>query len=117
MSSSHWFERAKAVIPGGVNSPVRAFNGVGGTPSISPPEKEPSYKPKTTRINRLLWILGTLILGHAREEVIETVKITAEKGMTFGANTRLKPNLLNCFVIKFLRWIWFDSSIRAPKPL
>ena len=32
MSSSNWFERAKAVIPGGVNSPVRAFNSVGGTP-------------------------------------------------------------------------------------
>ena len=91
MSSSHWFERAKAVIPGGVNSPVRAFNSVGGTPVYFSSGKGALVKTEDgSELIDFCGSWGPLILGHAREEVIETVKITAEKGMTFGANTRLE---------------------------
>ena len=88
MSSSHWFERAKAVIPGGVNSPVRAFNSVGGTPVYFSSGKGALVQTEDgSELIDFCGSWGPLILGHAREEVIETVKITAEKGMTFGANT------------------------------
>ena len=91
MSSSHWFERAKAVIPGGVNSPVRAFNSVGGTPVYFSSGKGAIVQTEEgSELIDFCGSWGPLILGHAREEVIEIVKITAEKGMTFGANTRLE---------------------------
>ena len=91
MSSSNWFERAKAVIPGGVNSPVRAFNSVGGTPVYFSSGKGALVQTEDgAELIDFCGSWGPLILGHAREEVIETVKITAEKGMTFGANTRLE---------------------------
>jgi glutamate-1-semialdehyde 2,1-aminomutase len=91
MSSSHWFERAKAVIPGGVNSPVRAFNSVGGTPIYFSSGKGAIVQTEDgTELIDFCGSWGPLILGHARDEVIETVKKTAEKGMTFGANTRLE---------------------------
>ena len=91
MSSSHWFERAKAVIPGGVNSPVRAFNSVGGTPVYFSSGKGAIVQTEEgSELIDFCGSWGPLILGHAREEVIEIVKKTAEKGMTFGANTRLE---------------------------
>ena len=91
MSSSNWFERAKAVIPGGVNSPVRAFNSVGGTPVYFSSGKGALVQTEDgAELIDFCGSWGPLILGHAREEVIETVKITAEKGMTFGANTRVE---------------------------
>ena len=91
MSSSHWYERAKAVIPGGVNSPVRAFNSVGGTPVYFSSGKGTIVQTEDgSELIDFCGSWGPLILGHAREEVIETVKITVEKGMTFGANTRLE---------------------------
>ena len=91
MSSSNWFERAKAVIPGGVNSPVRAFNSVGGTPVYFSSGKGALVQTEDgSELIDFCGSWGPLILGHAREEVIETVKITAEKGMTFGANTRVE---------------------------
>ena len=91
MSSSNWYERAKAVIPGGVNSPVRAFNSVGGTPVYFSSGKGALVQTEDgAELIDFCGSWGPLILGHAREEVIETVKITAEKGMTFGANTRLE---------------------------
>ncbi len=91
MSSSHWFERAKAVIPGGVNSPVRAFNSVGGTPVYFSSGKGVIVQTEDgADLIDFCGSWGPLILGHARDEVIETVKKTAEQGMTFGANTRLE---------------------------
>ncbi|MFL2860115.1 MAG: glutamate-1-semialdehyde 2,1-aminomutase [Pontiellaceae bacterium] len=91
MSSSHWFERAKAVIPGGVNSPVRAFNSVGGTPVYFSSGKGVHVQTEDgADLIDFCGSWGPLILGHARDEVIETVKKTAEQGMTFGANTRLE---------------------------
>jgi glutamate-1-semialdehyde 2,1-aminomutase len=88
MEAERFFERACRVIPGGVNSPVRAFNAVGG---------DPLYVVKgegahiTTAAGRELvdfcgsW--GPLILGHARAEVVEAAAAAARDGMTFGINT------------------------------
>jgi glutamate-1-semialdehyde 2,1-aminomutase len=85
------FERAKQVIPGGVNSPVRAFKSVGLTPLVI----EQGKGSRITDIDGQTYIdyvlsWGPLIVGHAHPEVIEAIKRTAEKGTSFGAPTELE---------------------------
>ena len=87
-TSKQWFERAKKVIPGGVNSPVRAFNGVGGTPVYFKSGKGTKVQTEDdTELIDFCGSWGPLILGHARAEVVEVVAKTAADGLTFGANT------------------------------
>jgi glutamate-1-semialdehyde 2,1-aminomutase len=91
MNSSAWFERAKKVIPGGVNSPVRAFNGVGGTPVYFKSGKGAKVRTEDgTELIDFCGSWGPLILGHARPEIVEAVSRTAADGLTFGANTALE---------------------------
>jgi glutamate-1-semialdehyde 2,1-aminomutase len=85
------FERAKRVIPGGVNSPVRAFKSVGLTPLVI----ERGAGSRITDIDGQTYIdyvlsWGPLIAGHAHPEVVEAIKRTAEKGTSFGAPTELE---------------------------
>lgn len=85
------FERAKQVIPGGVNSPVRAFKSVGLTPLVI----ERGAGSRITDIDGQTYIdyvlsWGPLIAGHAHPEVVEAIKRTAEKGTSFGAPTELE---------------------------
>ncbi|QBG48876.1 glutamate-1-semialdehyde-2,1-aminomutase [Verrucomicrobia bacterium S94] len=88
MNSAKWFERAQKVIPGGVNSPVRAFNGVGGTPVYFKSGKGAYVQTEDgTELIDFCGSWGPLILGHARDEVVDAVAKTAENGLTFGANT------------------------------
>jgi len=88
MTSQELFTRAQRVIPGGVNSPVRAFKSVEGTPVFM---VKGSGALLTTADGRELidfcgsW--GPLILGHARREVVEAACAAAADGMTFGAAT------------------------------
>jgi len=87
--SQELFFRAQRVVPGGVNSPVRAFRAVGGTPVYF---KEGHGSRVTTEDGDELidfccsW--GPLILGHARAEVVAAVQAAAARGLSFGANTR-----------------------------
>jgi glutamate-1-semialdehyde 2,1-aminomutase len=82
------FERAKAVIPGGVNSPVRAFGAVGGTPRFF---ARGQGKTVTDADGRqyldLVGSWGPLILGHAHQEVLNAAREAMEQGTTFGAPT------------------------------
>jgi len=88
MTSEQWFERAKKVIPGGVNSPVRAFNGVGGTPVYFKSGKGANVQTEDdTELIDFCGSWGPLILGHARAEVVEVVAKAAADGLTFGTNT------------------------------
>ncbi|WP_373231395.1 glutamate-1-semialdehyde 2,1-aminomutase [Cohnella sp.] len=85
------FERAKQVIPGGVNSPVRAFKSVGLTPLVI----ERGEGSRITDIDGQTYIdyvlsWGPLIAGHAHPEVVDAIKRTAEKGTSFGAPTELE---------------------------
>ncbi len=86
--SKKLFERAQRVIPGGVNSPVRAFNAVGGDPLYV--VKGRGSRITTVEGRELIDFCGSwgpLILGHAREEVVEAAAKAARDGMTFGINT------------------------------
>ena len=82
------FQRACKVIPGGVNSPVRAFNSVGGTPVYVESGKGSKIRTADGRtLTDFCCSWGAMILGHANDEVVEAIRRQAEKGTTFGINT------------------------------
>src|SRR5688572_29977209 len=86
--SESLFERAKEVIPGGVNSPVRAFRGVGGTPRFI----DQAQGSRLFDVDNLQYIdcvgsWGPMILGHGHRYVVEAVKKAATRGFSFGAPT------------------------------
>jgi len=85
------FERAKKSIPGGVNSPVRAFKSVGLTPVyVDRGEGARIYDIDGNGYIDYVLSWGPLIMGHAHPEVVEALKRTAEKGTSFGAPTELE---------------------------
>ena len=82
------FNRAKAIIPGGVNSPVRAFGSVGGVPRfIKKAEGAYVWDENGTRYTDYVGSWGPAIVGHAHPEVIEAVREAALGGLSFGAPT------------------------------
>jgi glutamate-1-semialdehyde 2,1-aminomutase len=88
------FEAARAVIPGGVNSPVRAFKGVGGDPVFFARAKGPyMWDIDDKRYVDYVGSWGPMVLGHADEEVIEAVKAAAGNGLSFGAPTLIETEL------------------------
>ncbi|MEJ2856560.1 MULTISPECIES: glutamate-1-semialdehyde 2,1-aminomutase [unclassified Saccharothrix] len=82
------FERAAAVIPGGVNSPVRAFHSVGGTPRFMVRGEGPHlWDADGNRYVDLVSSWGPMILGHAHPSVVEAVRAAAVHGLSFGTPT------------------------------
>ena len=82
------FNRAQAIIPGGVNSPVRAFGSVGGVPRfIKKAEGAYVWDENGTRYTDYVGSWGPAIVGHAHPEVIEAVREAALDGLSFGAPT------------------------------
>lgn len=80
------FARAKKVIPGGVNSPVRAFGAVGGNPRfIASADKEMITDVDGNTYIDYIGSWGPMILGHNHPAILEAVKKAAEKGLSFGA--------------------------------
>ena len=85
------FSNAKQVIPGGVNSPVRSFSGVGGTPVFIDHAKGAYiYDSSGHQYIDYVGSWGPMILGHAHPDVIAAVKQAAEKGLSFGAPTEIE---------------------------
>ena len=87
-ASAGWFDRAVSVIPGGVNSPARAFNAVGG----NPPFIKSGVGPRLETIDgeELIDFIaswGALILGHAEPSVVSAVEEAARRGTSFGVPT------------------------------
>lgn len=92
--SAKLFSQAKQVIPGGVNSPVRSFNGVGGTPVYIDHAAGPYvFDSENKRYIDYVGSWGPMILGHAHPEVIDAVKETAAKGLSFGAPTEIETRM------------------------
>ena len=92
--SSTLFKEAQQVIPGGVNSPVRAFKSVGGTP-IFVEKAKGAYLYDVDGNSYLDYISswGPMILGHAFPPVIEAVKERADRGTSFGIPTELETEI------------------------
>ncbi len=85
------FERASKVIPGGVNSPVRAFRAVGGKPVfVSRGEGAYMYSASNAKYTDYVGSWGPLILGHAHPAVVGAITEAAARGTTFGAPTELE---------------------------
>ena len=88
------FAAAQAVIPGGVNSPVRAFKSVGGDPVFIKKAKGPFiWDADDKQYIDYVGSWGPMVLGHAHPEVIQAVQETAQNGLSFGAPTELETDL------------------------
>ena len=93
-TSSAYFERAQAVIPGGVNSPVRAYGSVGGTPRFLASARGAYVTDVDGReYVDLVGSWGPALLGHAHPAVVEAVKQAAARGLSFGAPTLTEVEL------------------------
>jgi glutamate-1-semialdehyde 2,1-aminomutase len=94
MTSHELFENAKRVIPGGVNSPVRAFRGVGGEPFfVSRGEGAHIFTVEGRELIDYVGTWGPAILGHAPDVVIAAVCATASKGLSFGIPNPLEVEM------------------------
>ncbi|WP_242202584.1 glutamate-1-semialdehyde 2,1-aminomutase [Aestuariivivens insulae] len=92
--SSALFAQAEKVIPGGVNSPVRAFKGVGGTPIFIKEAKGAYlYDEDGNRFVDYINSWGPMILGHAYQPVVDAVVEKAKKGTSFGAPTEIETQI------------------------
>src|SRR5687768_10748821 len=107
------FERSQEFIPGGVNSPVRAFKSVGGTPvfferGLGPQVWDADGKAYVDYVGS--W--GPLILGHAHPEVVAAVQAAAQKGLTFGAPTAAELEIaeLLCNLVPSIEQVRVVSS-------
>ncbi len=93
------FERAQAVIPGGVNSPVRAFRAVGGTPRfISRAQGAYMWDANGQRYIDYIGSWGPMILGHGHPAVLEAVQKAALDGFSFGAPTEREIELAEAII-------------------
>jgi glutamate-1-semialdehyde 2,1-aminomutase len=114
MSTSHdLFQKAQQHIPGGVNSPVRAFKGVGGDPVFI--EKAAGSRIFDSEGKSYIDYVGSwgpMILGHAHPEVIATVAETIPLGLSFGAPTELEIQLADkvCELVPSIEMVRMVSS-------
>ena len=111
--SNNLFEQAQKHIPGGVNSPVRAFKGVGGTPVfIEKAQGAYIYDTNNQRYIDYVGSWGPMILGHAHPEVIIAVKNAVDKGLSFGAPTILETKMANkvCELVPSMDMVRMVSS-------
>lgn len=94
--SEEVFAKAKEVLPGGVNSPVRAFKSVGGSPIVF--DRVRGSRVFDVDGNEFIDYVGTwgpAIVGHANEEVNEALKAQIDKGTSFGAPCILEVNMIH----------------------
>ena len=100
-----WFARAQARIPGGVNSPVRAFKSVGGEPFFTA-RADGAYlwDVEGTRYIDYVGSWGPMILGHAHPEIIMAITLAAQHGTSFGAPTEREVR-----VARILMQVWLSS--------
>ncbi|WP_296896989.1 glutamate-1-semialdehyde 2,1-aminomutase [Thiohalocapsa sp.] len=111
--SEQFFEAAQRHIPGGVNSPVRAFRSVGGTPVFF----ESASGAYVTDADGKRYIdyvgsWGPMILGHAHPEIIAAVTARVEKGLSFGAPTELETMMADrvCELVPSIELVRMTSS-------
>jgi glutamate-1-semialdehyde 2,1-aminomutase len=97
--SETWLRRGEKVIPGGVNSPVRAFKAVGGEPPfIARAEGVELIDEDGHRYIDCICSWGALMLGHAPAEVVEAIATAAAQGTTYGAPTAAEVELAELIV-------------------
>ena len=111
--STTLFNEAKNFIPGGVNSPVRAFNGVGGDPIFfDHGEGAYLYDVDGNKYIDYVGSWGPMILGHANPIIIDAVKAVLDKGLGFGAPTEIETSLAKkvCQIVPSIELVRMVSS-------
>ena len=102
MESSGIRRRAESVLPGGVNSPVRAFRAVGGeAPYVARAEGAYLFDIEGKKYIDFVGSWGPMILGHAHADVIAAVKAAADSGLSFGASTVAEVELAELVASRF----------------
>jgi len=97
--SESLFQAAKTVLPGGVNSPVRAFKGVGGTPRfISRAQGARIYDVDGNAYIDYVGSWGPMIVGHAHPQVVQAVQAAVANGASYGAPTEVETELANMVI-------------------
>ena len=107
------FSEAKKFIPGGVNSPVRSFSGVGGAPVfIDHAQGAYIFDSQNKRYIDYVGSWGPMILGHAHPEVISAVKLAVDKGLSFGAPTEIETRMAEkiCDLLPSVKLVRMVSS-------
>jgi glutamate-1-semialdehyde 2,1-aminomutase len=111
--SQELFDRARARIPGGVNSPVRAFGSVGGTPVFAA-RGEGAYliDADGRRYVDLVQSWGALLFGHARAEIVEAAAVAASRGTSFGVPTEAEVQMAEriCAAVPSVEMVRLVSS-------
>ncbi|MFH1963977.1 MAG: glutamate-1-semialdehyde 2,1-aminomutase [Acidobacteriota bacterium] len=111
--SASLFQRASRVIPGGVNSPVRAFKAVGGTPPfISSADGCLLYDMDGNSYIDYVGSWGPMILGHAHPEVVEALQAAVSKGTSYGAPTEVEVRMAEiiCEMVTSIQKVRLVSS-------
>ena len=111
--SQHLFEAAQKSIPGGVNSPVRAFRAVGGTPVFFDRASGAyMYDADGNRYIDYVLSWGPMLLGHGNETVLHAIREQLEKAMTFGTPTELEIQLADkiCSIVPGMELIRMVNS-------
>ena len=111
--SQQLFEEAQKTIPGGVNSPVRAFGAVGGTP-IFFDRASGAYMYDADGNRYIDYVLswGPMLLGHGHETVLQAIRSQLDKAMTFGTPTELEIQLADkiCSIVPGMEMIRMVNS-------
>jgi glutamate-1-semialdehyde 2,1-aminomutase len=113
VSNVEWFDRARGVIPGGVDSPVRSFSSVGGTPyTVASGAGAYVTDVEGRRYLDFVQSYGASLLGHAHPEVVAAICAAAQRGSTFGAPTPGEVTLAEMLVerVAGLEQVRFVSS-------
>ncbi|WP_199244012.1 glutamate-1-semialdehyde 2,1-aminomutase [Bacterioplanes sanyensis] len=111
--SESLFNAAQQHIPGGVNSPVRAFKGVGGTPIFFDHAKGAHvFDVDGNRYIDYVGSWGPMILGHSAPEILDAVRERMEKGLSFGAPTGIETEMANevCKLVPSMDMIRMTNS-------
>ena len=102
-TNNELFERSKLVMPGGVNSPVRSFRSVGGTPYFVDHAQGPYVTDvEGKRYIDLVQSYGPGILGHAHPKVVEAITTAAGAGTSYGAPTLREAELAEAISARFV---------------
>lgn len=113
MTNASCFSQAQKYISGGVNSPVRAFNGVGGTPVFVDHAAGPYlYDTEGKRYIDYVGSWGPMILGHAHSDIVNTVRDACSKGLSFGAPTGIETEMAKmlCELVPSMELVRMVSS-------
>ncbi|STI19704.1 glutamate-1-semialdehyde 2,1-aminomutase [Escherichia coli] len=105
--SENLYSAARELIPGGVNSPVRAFTGVGGTPLfIEKADGAYLYDVDGKAYIDYVGSWGPMVLGHNHPAIRNAVIEAAERGLSFGAPTEMEVKMAQLVTELVPTWIW-----------